>query len=159
MSETFPQYTSQFPPRRPEMRIKGDGVSSNVSRHRKVLPDSRHDPEADHRKQARGEWLIERVKGEPVKIIAKKTGNTVVAIKKIREGKNRISFDALLEWAHNDRRFAEELAALIGIAITTDPWTAAGAARTETYQPATWTAEERGDECELGQEAFMWGRP
>lgn len=90
-------------------------MRSSNSSYIKLWPDARHNPDTTRHQEASSDWLKEQAASRPAKEGARVTGLSVVAFQNIRAGKNKISFDALMEWCRNDRAFAISLAMQMGV--------------------------------------------
>lgn len=97
---------------------------SNDLRYTKVCPHS----------DSRGDFVKEKARQEPVKAIARKTGLTEAAVVKFRTGSGQISYGALRKWLASDEEFREGFIA----ELRSDPWTAAGAIRPQSFAPPSY---------------------
>jgi hypothetical protein len=66
-------------------------------------------------KRENSDWLADQAARRSEKDIADKTGLTPKAVGNLRQRKNKISFDCLVEWCRNDPDFAAAFAEHVGL--------------------------------------------
>lgn len=74
-------------------------------------------PNISHPKGENTDWLKDQARKESAKEGAAKAAMSPKAFENLQQGRNKISFDSLVEWCRNDPEFAAAFAEHIGLIL------------------------------------------
>jgi hypothetical protein len=66
-------------------------------------------------RKSHGDWLAQQASARSEQEVSDATGMTPKAVGNLRQKRNKISFDNLVEWCRNDPQFAAAFAEYVGL--------------------------------------------